>query len=131
MLSGNVELLKQMSQEEREEIKAKENELERKNILERGIGNKQLAQNLAITSVHLRQDDSATQALEYLEMERQKEAEMESDKLMDRKGYILKILLDSYKESEEVNLSGVRNAKERLGEEIDNEKQKIHKGEEK
>ena len=64
-------------------------------------------------------------------MERQKEAEMESDKLMDRKGYILKILLDSYKESEEVNLSGVRNAKERLGEEIDNEKQKIHKGEEK
>ena len=131
VLSGNVELLKQMSQEEREEIKAKENELERKNILERGIGNKQLAQNLAKTSVHLRQDDSATQALEYLEMERQKEAEMESDKLMDRKGYILKILLDSYKESEEVNLSGVRNAKERLGEEIDNEKQKIHKGEEK
>ena len=120
-----------MSQEEREEIKAKENELERKNILERGIGNKQLAQNLAKTSVHLRQDDSATQALEYLEMEGQKEAEMESDKLMDRKEYILKILLDSYKESEEVNLSGVRNAKERLGEEIDNEKQKIHKGEEK
>ena len=131
VLSGNVRLLKQMSQEEQETIETKQGELERKNILERGIGNKQLAQNLAKTSVHLSQDDSATQALDYLEMEKQKETERESDKSTNRRGHVLKILLDSYRASEEVNLSGVRKAKERLGEGLENEKQKSHEGEEK
>lgn len=131
VLSGDVSVLKQMSQEEQELIATKEGELERKNILERGIGNKQLAQNLAKTSVQLTQDDSATQALDYLEMEREKENKRESDKSTDRRSHVLKILLDSYRESEDVNLSGVRHAKERLEEGLENENQKSHEGEEK
>lgn len=131
VLSEDFSLLKQMSQEEQDAIKTKEGELERKNILERGIGNMQLARNLAKTSVHSNQDDSATQALDYLEMEREKETKRESDKTTDRRSHILKILLDSYRESEDVNLSGVRQAKERLGEGLENENQKSYEGEEK
>lgn len=90
-----------------------------------------MAQNLAKTSVQLSQDDSATQALDYLEMEREKKNKGESDKSTDRRNHVLKILLDSYRESENVNLSGVRHAKERLEEGLEKENQKSHEGEEK
>ena len=134
VLSGNFSLLKQMSQEEQEAIKTKEGELERKNILERGIGNMQLARNLAKTSVHLNQDDSATQALDYLETEKTKEkenSEKQTGGKTTRASRVIKVLLESYRRTEEVNLSGVKQAKGRLGEGLENEQQKSHEGEEK
>ena len=134
VLSGNFRLLKQMSQEEQEAIKTKEGELERKNILERGIGNMQLARNLAKTSVHLNQDDSATQALDYLETEKTKEkenSEKQTGGKTTRASRVIKVLLESYRRTEEVNLSGVKQAKGRLGEGLENEQQKSHEGEEK
>ena len=132
VLAEDIETLKKMSQSELEIIQEKEKQLTKSNILERGFGNMQLARNLAETSVQLNREDLATQALDYLETERTKEnTEKQNIGKSTRKSYIIKVLLESYRRTEEVNLSGVKHAKGRLEEGLENEQQKSYEGEEK
>ena len=132
VLAEDIEILRTMSKSELEMIQAEEKQLTKSNILERKIGNMQLARNLAETSVHLNQEDSATQALDYLETEKTKENSKEQiGRKTTRASHVIKVLLETYRRTEEVNLTGVKQAKERLGEGLENEQQKSYEGEEK
>lgn len=70
--SGDITTLEKLSEEEQSEIETKIKEGIRNNILERGC-NMQLAETLSRNSVQIKQDDSATQALSYVERKKDKE----------------------------------------------------------
>lgn len=111
VLSEDVQTLEEMSQKEQSEIVEKIKEGTRSNILERGV-NSQLAETLSRSSVKIKQDDSATQALGYVERKRDREQPV----IQATGNKKRKILLDSYRDLKSSDLTG---AKETLREGIE------------
>lgn len=66
VMSGDIQTLQNLSEEEQEKIKIETEREKKDNILQRGLNN-QLAETLSISSVRIKQDDSATQAFRYIE----------------------------------------------------------------
>lgn len=123
VISRDMQTLEKMSQKEQAEIDNKIKEGIRSNILERGV-NRQLAETLSRSSVQIKQDDSATQALVYIE--RKKAREMEGTQPEQQTKQIRRILLDLYRN---VKISDLTNAKNTLREGIE-EPEKRHEGRE-
>lgn len=111
VVSGDLKTLEEMSQKEQQEIAEKIKEGTMNNILEKGV-NKELAETLSRNSVQIKQDDSATQALLYVERKRDREQPV----IQPIRNKKRNILLDSYRE---VKLSDLTDAKETLREGID------------
>lgn len=111
VISEDVQKLEEMSGKEQLEIAEKIRNGTRSNILERGL-NRQLAETLSRNSVQIKQDDSATQALRYVERKRDKEQPI--IQLTGKKKK--KILLDLYQNVKESDLI---KAKETLREGIE------------
>lgn len=111
VISEDIQTLEEMSQKEQSEIAEKIKEGTRSNILERGV-NSQLAETLSRSSVKIKQDDSATQALGYVERKRDKEQPI----IQATRNKKRKILLDSYRDLKSSDLTG---AKETLREGIE------------
>lgn len=111
VISEDVQTLEEMSQREQSEIAEKIREGTKSNILERGV-NSQLAETLSRSSVKIKQDDSATQALGYVERKRDKEQPI----IQATGNKKRKILLDSYRDLRSSDLTG---AKETLREGIE------------
>lgn len=110
VISEDIQTLDEMSQKEQIEIAEKIKEGTRSNILDRGL-NRQLAEALSRSSVKIRQDDSATQALGYVERKKDKEQQSIQPAINKKR----KILLDSYRD---IKLSDLTSAKETLREGI-------------
>lgn len=121
VIMEDIQTLEEMSQKEQSEIEIKIKEGTRNNILEKGLNN-QLAETLSRASVQIKQDDSATQALGYVE--RKIDKEQPTIQAIGNKKR--KILLDAY---QDVKLSDLSNAKETLREGIE-QPEKNHKGKE-
>lgn len=111
VIAEDLQTLEEMSQKEKVEIAEKIKKGTRSNILERGV-NSQLAENLSRSSVQIKQDDSATQALGYIERKRYREQQVMQ--LAGKKKQ--KILLDSYRD---IKSSDLINAKAILREGIE------------
>lgn len=111
VIAEDVQTLEEMSQKEQSEIAKKIKEGTRSNILERGV-NSQLAEALSRNSVQIKQDDSATQALGYIERKIDKKQQVIQPVGKKRR----KILLDSY---QDVKLSDLAGAKATLREGIE------------
>lgn len=111
VITEDVKTLEEMSKKEQMEIAEKIEKGIRSNTLERGV-NRQLAENLSRSSVQIKQDDSATQALGYVERKRDKEQQVLAPTEKKRR----KILLDSY---QDVKISDLIDAKETLREGIE------------
>lgn len=111
VIAEDVQTLEEMSQKEQSEIAEKIKAGTRSNILERGV-NSQLAETLSRSSVKIKQDDSATQALEYVERKRDKELPIIQATEKKKR----KILLDSYRD---IRISDLTGAKETLREGIE------------
>lgn len=111
VIAEDVQTLEEMSQKEQSDIEKKIKEGTRSNILERGV-NSQLAEALSRNSVQIKQDDSATQALGYIERKIDKEQQVIQSVGKKRR----KILLDSY---QDVKLSDLASAKATLREGIE------------
>lgn len=112
VILGDTQTLERMSEEEQREIKDQINQGIRTNILERGITSQQLAENLSRSAVQIKQDDSATQALGYLERAKNRAGqEMASPKDKKRK-----ILLEA---CQTAKLSDLTTAKETLREGVE------------
>lgn len=122
VIAEDVQTLEEMSQEEQSEIAEKIKAGTRSNILERGV-NSQLAETLSRSSVKIKQDDSATQALGYVERKRDKEQPI----IQATGNKKRKILLDSYRD---LRLSDLTGAKETLREGIE-QPEKNYEGKEK
>ena len=103
VISEDIQTLEMMSQKEQAEIVEKVKEGTRNNILERGV-NSQLAETLSRSSVKIRQDDSATQALGYVERKRDKEQPIMQNVRNARR----KILFDSYAGLKTSDLMGAK-----------------------
>lgn len=121
VIAEDLQALEEMSQKEQLEISEKIKEGTRRNILERGV-NSQLAETLSRSSVQIKQDDSATQALGYVERKRDKE-QQEIQPIGNKKR---KILLNAY---QDVKLSDLTNAKDILRKGIE-EPEKKYEGKE-
>lgn len=121
VISGDLQALEEMSKQEQQVISEKIKKGIRKNILERGV-NSQLAENLSRSSVKINQDDSATQALYYLERKREKE----QAELQITRGKKRKILIELCKD---IKLSDLTDAKKTLREGIQ-ETEKVYEGKE-
>lgn len=119
VISGNVQKLEEMSKKEQLEIAEKIKKGTRSNILERGL-NRQLAETLSKNSVQIKQDDSATQALVYVQRKRDKEQPLIQQTGKKKR----KILLELY---QNVKASDLTNAKETLREGIE-QPEKNHEG---
>lgn len=121
VISGDIQTLEKISEEEQNEIETKIRQGIKSNILQRGV-NSQLAENLSRSAVQIKQDDSATQALGYVEREKDRtNQEMQSSKDKKRK-----ILLEA---CQTVKLSDLAKAKETLREGIENNREN-HRGQE-
>ncbi len=121
VISEDVQTLEEMSKSEQLEIAEKIKNETRRNILERGV-NRQLAETLSRSSVQIKQDDSATQALGFVEREIDKEQQV----IQPIRNKKRKILLDAY---QDVKLSDLTVAKATLREGIE-QPQKNHEGKE-
>lgn len=121
VISGDSQTLEEMSNKEQQIIAEKIKEGKKRNILERGL-NSELAENLSRSYVKINQDDSATQALYYLERKREKE---HTEKQIIR-GKKRKILIELCKD---VRLSDLTKAKQILREGIQ-EPEKANEGKE-
>ncbi len=108
VVSGDIQTLEKMSKKEQQEISDKIKAGIRSNILERGV-NSQLAESLSRSSVQIKQDDSATQALGYVE--RKRDEKQQATQITGNKKR--RILLESYRD---VKLSDLNRAKETLRE---------------
>lgn len=122
VISEDVQTLEEMSQKEQLEIAEKIKEKTRSNILERGVNSQSLAESLSRAYVRIKQDDSATQALGYVERKRNEEQPV--IQATGNKKRI--ILLDSYQDLKSSDLTG---AKETLREGI-KQSEKNHEGKE-
>lgn len=111
VISEDMQTLEEMSKKEQLEIAEKIKEGTRSNILERGV-NSQLAETLSRSSVKIKQDDSATQALAYVEIKRDKEQPV----IQSTGNKKRKILLDSY---QDIKTSDLTSAKATLREGIE------------
>lgn len=105
VISEDVQTLEEMSKIEQLEIAEKIKQGKRSNILERGV-NSQLAETLSRSSVQIKQDDSATQALGYVERKRDKEQQAMQPTGKKKR----KILLDSYQDLKSSDLTGAKEA---------------------
>ena len=116
VISEDVTKLEEMSEKEQLEIEEKVKKGIRSNILERGL-NHQLAETLSRNSVQIKQDDSATQALVYVQRKREKEQPI--IQLTGKKKR--KILLDIY---QNLKASDLTNARDTLREGIEQPEKK-------
>lgn len=111
VIAGDIQTLEEMSQEEQRKIREEIKEGTRNNILERGV-NRQVAESLSENSVKIKQDDSATQALGYVERKKDKE-ETEIQPTVNKKR---KFLFDSFRDVKLSDLQGSHGPKEILRE---------------
>ena len=113
VISKDTKTLEMMSEQEQLKISEEIEKGKMHNILERGIPNATLAETLSRNSVQIKQDDSATHALEYINLEKAKEQQQGKTQIFSKKR---KILLDAY---QNVTLTDLRNAKGVLREGIE------------
>lgn len=111
VISGDIQTLEKLSEDEQSEIAIKIKQGIKSNILERGV-NSQLAENLSRSAVQIKQDDSATQALVYVERAKDRESQGRQTLGNNKR----KILLEACKSAK---LSDLTKAKETLREGIE------------
>lgn len=121
VIAKDIQTLEEMSKNEQLKIAEEIKKETRINILERGV-NRQLAETLSRSSVQIKQDDSATQALGYVEREIDKEQQVMQPIGKKKR----KILLYAY---QGVKLSDLTGAKATLREGIE-QPQKNYEGKE-